>query len=54
MDEAQLVQLREARDAILATPTLILPAVQTSIGAGALPEPESNGSRYLEISLDTH
>ncbi len=44
--------VREARDATLAMPTLILPAVQVNIRAGALPEPEDNGVRYLKIPLD--
>ncbi|MEZ0472277.1 MBL fold metallo-hydrolase [Luteimonas salinilitoris] len=51
--EAQFVQMREARDATLPMPALIIPAVQTNIRAGALPEPESNGTRYLKIPLDT-
>ena len=32
---------------------LILPAVQVNIRAGALPAPESNGTRFLRIPLDT-
>ena len=52
VNEAQFVQLREARDATLAMPTLILPSVQTNIRAGALPDPEDNGVRYLKIPLD--
>jgi len=52
VSEAEFVQLREARDATLAMPTLILPSVQTNIRAGALPEPEDNGVRYLKIPLD--
>lgn len=51
--ETQFVEMREARDATLAMPALIIPAVQTNIRAGALPEPESNGTRYLKIPLDT-
>lgn len=50
--EAQFVEMREARDATLAMPTLILPSVQTNIRAGALPPPEDNGVRYLKIPLD--
>lgn len=50
--EAQFVEMREARDATLAMPTLILPAVQTNIRAGELPPPEDNGVRYLKIPLD--
>ena len=51
--EADFVALREARDATLDMPKLILPAVQVNIRAGALPAPESNGTRYLKIPLDT-
>ena len=48
----QFVQMRQTRDAALAMPTLILQAVQTNIRAGALPEPEGNGVRYLKIPID--
>ncbi len=51
--EADFVALREARDATLDMPKLILPAVQVNIRAGALPAPESNGTRFLKIPLDT-
>jgi glyoxylase-like metal-dependent hydrolase (beta-lactamase superfamily II) len=50
--EAQFVEMREARDASLEMPTLILPAVQTNIRAGELPPPEGNGVRYLKIPID--
>lgn len=50
--EAQFVQVREARDATLAIPALMLPAVQVNIRAGALPEAEDNGVRYLKLPLD--
>ncbi|MGN6514137.1 MAG: MBL fold metallo-hydrolase [Lysobacteraceae bacterium] len=52
IDEAQFVQLRTTRDATLAMPALLLPAVQVNIRAGALPEPEANGVRYLKLPLD--
>lgn len=52
-DEAAYVTMREARDATLPMPALILPAVQVNIRAGALPEQERNGVRYLKIPLDT-
>ena len=48
----QFVEMRETRDASLAMPTLILPAVQTNIRAGELPEPEGNGVRYLKLPLN--
>jgi len=52
IDEAAFVTMREARDATLAMPALILPAVQVNIRAGALPEPEDNGVRYLKLPVD--
>jgi glyoxylase-like metal-dependent hydrolase (beta-lactamase superfamily II) len=52
IDEATFVQLRTTRDATLAMPALLLPAVQVNIRAGALPESEANGVRYLKLPLD--
>lgn len=52
VDEEQFVKLRTARDATLDMPALILPAVQVNIRAGALPEPEANGVRYLKLPVD--
>ena len=53
IDEATFVALREARDATLPMPALLLPSVQTNLRAGALPEPEGNGVRYLKLPIDT-
>jgi len=50
--EAEFVALRQARDKTLTMPKLILPALQVNIRGGLLPEPESNGRRYLKIPLD--
>ncbi|HZX78881.1 MBL fold metallo-hydrolase [Lysobacter sp.] len=50
--EDEFVAMRQARDATLPMPALILPAVQTNIRAGALPEADDNGVRYLRIPLD--
>ncbi|MGV2293407.1 MBL fold metallo-hydrolase [Trinickia sp. YCB016] len=50
--EEQFVAMRQARDATLAMPTLILPSVQVNIRAGELPLPEANGVRYLKIPLN--
>ena len=52
ISEEEFVTMRTARDATLDMPQLILPAVQVNIRAGALPEPEDNGTRYLKIPLD--
>ena len=46
------VALRNARDAKLEAPVLLLPSVQVNIRAGNLPEPESNGLSYLKIPLN--
>ena len=51
--EAEFVAMRTARDRTLEMPTLILPAIQVNIRAGALPEAEANGVRYLKIPLNT-
>lgn len=51
-DEAAYARMRDARDATLPMPALILPAVQANIRAGALPPPEDNGVRYLKLPLD--
>lgn len=50
--EAEFVAMRNARDKSLDMPVLILPSIQVNIAAGALPEPEDNGVRYLKIPLD--
>lgn len=51
--EAEFVAMREARDATLSMPALILPSVQVNIRAGVLPDPEANGVRYLKLPIDT-
>ena len=51
--EDEFVAMRTARDHTLEMPTLILPAIQVNIRAGALPEAEANGVRYLKIPLNT-
>lgn len=50
--EDEFVAMREARDATLDMPRLILPSVQVNMRAGHLPEAEGNGVRYLKIPLD--
>ncbi|WP_018633432.1 MBL fold metallo-hydrolase [Neomegalonema perideroedes] len=50
--EADFVALREARDKTLPMPKLILHSLQINMNGGRLPEPESNGRRYLKIPLD--
>ena len=50
--EAEFVAMREARDATLKVPALLLPALQVNLRAGALPEPEADGIRYLRLPVD--
>ena len=50
--EAEFVALREARDKTLPMPKLILHALQVNMNGGRLPEPESNGKRYLKFPVD--
>ena len=50
--EDGFVTMREARDATLDMPRLILPSVQVNMRAGHLPEAEENGVRYLKIPLN--
>ena len=50
--EDEFVAMREARDATLAMPKLIIPSLQVNMKAGALPEPESDGKRYLKVPLN--
>jgi glyoxylase-like metal-dependent hydrolase (beta-lactamase superfamily II) len=52
VDEAAFVALREARDATLEVPTLILPSIQVNVRAGQLPPAEDNGVAYLRIPLN--
>src|SRR5215203_131195 len=50
--EGEFISLRESRDRTLPMPKLILLALQVNIAGGRLPEPESNGRRYLKIPMD--
>ncbi len=52
IDEAEFVRMRIARDATLAMPVLILPAVQINIRAGEFPPKDDNGVSYLKIPLN--
>jgi glyoxylase-like metal-dependent hydrolase (beta-lactamase superfamily II) len=52
VSEEEFVTMRNARDAQLDMPVLLLPSVQVNMRAGHLPEAESNGIRYLKIPLN--
>lgn len=52
ISEDEFVAMREARDATLGMPRLILPSIQVNMRAGDLPPPEDNGTRYLKLPLN--
>jgi hypothetical protein len=43
--------MREARDAKLQAPLLLLPSIQVNIRAGKLPPADANGVHYLKIPV---
>lgn len=51
VSEDEFVAMREARDAGLAVPKLLLPAIQVNIRAGRFQPAESNGVSYLRIPV---
>jgi glyoxylase-like metal-dependent hydrolase (beta-lactamase superfamily II) len=51
VDEDSFVKMREARDATLSAPTLLLPSIQVNIRAGKLPPADVNGVHYLRIPV---
>lgn len=50
--EDEFVAMREARDATLDMPRLILPSVQVNMRAGHLPPPDDNGVVYLKLPVN--
>ena len=52
ISEPEFVTMRNARDATLDMPTLILPSVQVNMRAGRLPPPEANGISYLKLPVN--
>lgn len=51
VSEEAFVAMREACDATLAVPRLLLPSIQVNIRAGHFPAAEKNGVRYLRIPV---
>ena len=51
LSEDEFVRMREARDATLSTPKLLLPSIQVNMRAGRLPPAEENGVSYLRIPV---
>lgn len=52
VSEDEFCTMRNARDATLAMPKLLLPSVQVNMRAGHLPEAEANGTQYLRLPLN--
>ena len=46
------VRMREARDATLAMPKLIIPSIQVNMRAGHMPPAEGNGTIYLKVPIN--
>ncbi len=51
VSEDEFVAMREARDAKLAAPLLLMPSIQVNIRAGKLPPAEHDGIHYLKIPV---
>lgn len=50
--EKAFVAMRQARDAALTVPRLMLPSVQVNMRAGHLPQAEVNGVSYLKLPVN--
>jgi glyoxylase-like metal-dependent hydrolase (beta-lactamase superfamily II) len=51
VSEEEFVAMRNARDATLSAPRLLLPSIQVNIRAGKFPPAHANGIRYLTIPV---
>lgn len=51
-DKQAFISMRNERDAKLAMPKLILPAIQVNMRAGQFPKAEENGVQYLKIPVN--
>ncbi|MBD0865306.1 MAG: MBL fold metallo-hydrolase [Rhodobacteraceae bacterium] len=49
---AEFVEMRDARDATLSMPRLILPALQVNMRGGRMPPPDSQGDVFLKVPLN--
>ena len=46
------IALRQARDASLGMPRLIIPSLQVNMRAGHMPPPENDGNTYLKLPIN--
>lgn len=53
ISEDAFVAMREARDATLPMPRLIIPSLQVNMKAGELPQPDESGKRFLRVPLNS-
>lgn len=51
VSEEKFVAMREARDATLAAPRLLLPSIQVNVRAGRFAAAEANGVHYLKLPV---
>lgn len=51
-DEDTFVAMREARDATLAMPRLIIPSLQINMRAGQLPPKDEDGKTFLKVPVN--
>lgn len=51
ISEDSFVEMREARDATLAMPKLIMPSIQVNMRAGNMPPSEGDGEVYLKVPI---
>lgn len=51
-DEDSFVAMREARDATLAMPKLIIPSLQVNMRAGQLPPKDEDGKTFLKVPVN--
>ena len=51
-DQDSFVQLRDARDAQLSMPKLIIPSLQVNMRAGNMPQADENGDVYLKVPIN--
>jgi glyoxylase-like metal-dependent hydrolase (beta-lactamase superfamily II) len=51
-DRQGFVAMREARDATLAMPRLIIPSLQVNMRAGQMPAPDDSGKIFLKVPIN--
>lgn len=51
-DQEEFVKMRDARDASLAMPKLIIPSLQVNMRAGQMPEPDEQGDVFLKVPVN--